>query len=133
MNSILENVRGSWVTRDRESAEVSRKYLHQVQGQIPPDIQKHLECIVAWADKTEAWNDIILSATIDQSVKQLEDHLFLEERLKDLVNAIRSTWDSEGLRSLHTDMNKIVDQIQKRKLQEETDAMQRSLKQAASG
>jgi hypothetical protein len=133
MNSLLETVRGSWLARDRETAEASRKYLRQVQDEIPADIWRHLECVVAWADKTEAWDDIILDVSIKQSVKQLQDQVFLEDRLRDLVRAVRSTWDSEALRLLHADTNKIVEQIQQRKFKEETEAMQRSLKQAASG
>jgi hypothetical protein len=114
MNSTLETVRGSWLTRDRETAEASREYLHQIQDQIPPEICKHLECVVAWADKTEAWDDIILDTSIKQSVKQLQDQVFLEDRLRDLIRAVRSTWDSEALRGLHADANKIFEQIQQR-------------------
>jgi hypothetical protein len=132
MNS-LETVRGSWFARDRETAEASRKYLHQVQDEIPADIWKHFECVVTWADKTEAWDDIILDVCIKQSVKQLQDQVFLEDQLSALVRAVRSTWDSGALRLLHADTNKIVEQIQQRKFKEETETMQRSLKQATSG
>ena len=39
MNKTLETIRGSWITRDRETAETNRGVLHNSLDQIPASIR----------------------------------------------------------------------------------------------
>jgi len=39
MNKTLETIRGSWITRDRETAEANRDILQKSIDQVPADLR----------------------------------------------------------------------------------------------
>jgi hypothetical protein len=52
MNKTLETIRGSWLTRDRETAEAIRNSLRDSVDQIPVYLRENLLSVLDWAENT---------------------------------------------------------------------------------
>jgi len=57
MNKTLETIRGSWITRDRETAEANRNILRNSIDWIPADLREKFLNVPDWAERTEQWSD----------------------------------------------------------------------------
>jgi len=48
MNNTLESIRGSWIARDRETAEANRSTLRNSIDQVPANLREKLLSVVKW-------------------------------------------------------------------------------------
>jgi hypothetical protein len=119
MNKILETMRGSWITRDREIAETNREYLHSAAVQIPADLRDKLRIVLEWADMIEKSNDVIIDGACKDSDRYLNEIIFLEEQIKVLVQAIRVTKNVDSIQALRTTTRETIERMEKRKCEEE--------------
>jgi hypothetical protein len=76
MNKTLETIRGSWITRDRETAEANRAILHNSLDQIPADLREKFLSVLDWAERTEAWSGIIIDGACQDSDRHLNEIIF---------------------------------------------------------
>ncbi len=124
MNKTLETIRGSWITRDRETAEANRAVLHYSIDQIPVELREKYLCIVDWADRIELWNDIIVDGSAKDSDRRLNEIIFLEAQIKILVQAIRLTKDVESIRQLRLTTRETIERMEQRKREEDLKRLQ---------
>ena len=124
MNKTLETIRGSWITRDRETAEANRTVLRDSIDQIPADLREKLVSIVEWADRIELWNDIIVDGSAKDSDRRLNEIIFLEAQIKILIQAIRLTKDVESIRQLRLTTRETIERMEQRKREEDLKRLQ---------
>jgi len=124
MNKTLETIRGSWITRDRETAEANRAVLRDSIDQIPPDLREKLVSIVEWADRIELCNDIIVDGSAKDSDRRLNQIIFLEAQIKILIQAIRLTKDVESIRQLRLTTRETIERMEERKREEDLKRLQ---------
>ena len=124
MNKILETIRGSWITRDRETAEANRGILRNSIDQLPADLREKFLSIVEWADRIELWNDIIVDGSAKDSDRRLNEIIFLESQMKILIQAIRVTKDAESIRQLRATTGETIERMEERKREEDLKRLQ---------
>jgi hypothetical protein len=120
MNKVLETIRGSWITRDRETAEANRTVLCDSIDQIFADLREKFLSIVDWADRIELWNDIIVDGSAKDSDRLTNEIVFLEAQIKILIRAIRITKDVESIRQLRATTRDTIERMEERKREEES-------------
>ena len=81
MNNTLESIRGSWIARDRETAEANRSTLRNSIDQVPANLSEKLLSVVEWAEHTEQFSDVILDASAEDSVRHVDEIMFLEAQI----------------------------------------------------
>src|SRR5229473_8296164 len=123
MNKILETIRGSWITRDREIAEANREYLRTVLDQIPGDLREKFLNVLDWSERTEQWSDIIIDGACKDSDRRLNEIIFLEAQIKILIQVIRVTKDVESIRALRATARETIERMEERKRQEELERL----------
>jgi|ERR1700730_9206133 len=79
MNSTLETIRDSWLTRDREVAEENRHYLRQNIDEISAEFRDKFLSVLKWAENTEQLDDIV-DHSIKQSATDSEEVQFIERQ-----------------------------------------------------
>jgi hypothetical protein len=119
MNKFLESIRGSWVARDREAAEANRTILQNAIDRIPADLREKFLSVIAWAEHTQEWSDIIIDGTAKEGVRHTEEVMFLEEQIKMLIQQIRVTKDLDSIRGLRTVARETIERMRERSRQEE--------------
>ena len=124
MNKTLETIRGSWITRDRETAEANRAVLRDSIDRIPTDLREKVLSIVEWADRIELWNDIIVDGSAKDSDRRLNEIIFLEAQMKILIQAIRVTKDVDSIRTLRAVTRETIERMEERKREEELKRLQ---------
>jgi hypothetical protein len=124
MNKTLETIRGSWISRDRETAEANRIILHNSIDQIPAELREKFLSILDWAERTEQWSDMISDGACQDSDRHLNEIIFLEAQIKILIQAIRVTKDVELIRTLRAVARETIGLMEKRKRQEELKRLQ---------
>ena len=125
MNKTLETIRGSWITRDREAAEANREVLHNLLDQIPAGVREKVGSVLDWAERTEAWSDIIIDGACQDSDRRMNEIMFLEAQIKVLIQAVRQTKDVDSIRTLRTVTRETIERMGERKRQEELNRMQK--------
>jgi len=123
MNKALETIRGSWITRDRETAEANRVLLHNSLDQIPDGVREKLLPVLKWADGIEALSDILLDVSVKYEERQINEIVFLEAQIKTLIEAIRQTKDIDSIRQLRTVARETIERMRDRKYQEERERL----------
>jgi len=119
MNKALETIRGSWITRDRETAEANRVVLHNSLDQIPANLRETFLSVLEWADSIETSSDVLLDVSIKYEEQKINEIIFLEGQIKTLIEAIRQTKDIDSIRELRTTARETIDRIRDHKLREE--------------
>jgi hypothetical protein len=127
MNKTLETIRGSWITRDRETAEANRNVLHSSIDQIPANLREIFLSVLEWEENTEGWNDVIIDGACKDSDRHLNEIIFLEAQIKTLVKAIRQTKDIDSIRALRMATRETIDRMHDRKYQEEQERLAEEL------
>ena len=112
MNETLETIRGSWIMRDRETAEASRNILPKSIDQIPADLREKLLSVIEWAERIEQSSDVILDGSARDSVRHVEEIMFLEAKIKALI---RVTKDVDSIRALRVTARETIERTQERK------------------
>jgi hypothetical protein len=123
MNKTLETIRGSWITRDRETAEANRIILHNSLDQIPADLRQQFLSVLEWAERTER-SDIIIDGACKDSDRHINEIIFVEAQIKVLIQAIRATKDVESIRALRTVTRETIERMEERKREEELKRLQ---------
>jgi hypothetical protein len=100
MNKTLETVRGSWTTRDRETAEANRNILHNSIEQIPAELHEQFVSVLEWADRIEMSSDMLLEVSVKFEEAQLNEILFLEREVKKLLQGIQQIKDIDSIKTL---------------------------------
>ena len=124
MSKTLETLRGSWITRDRETTEADRAVLRNSVNQIPPDLREKFLNVLDWSERTEQWSDIIIDGACKDSDRRLNEIIFWEAQIKILIQAIRVTKDVDSIRALRTVTRETIERMEERKLQEELKQLQ---------
>jgi hypothetical protein len=124
MNKTLETIRGSWITRDRETAEANRAILHNSIDQIPAELCEKFLSVLDWGERTEQWSDIIIDGACKDSDRRINEIMFLETQIKVLVQAIRVTKDVDSIRGLRAVTREAIERIEERKREEEVKRLQ---------
>src|SRR5258708_26666187 len=124
MNTILDTIRGSWITRDHEIAEANRECLRTVLDQLPADFREKFLNVLDWSERTEQWSDIIIDGACKDSDRRLNEIIFLESQIKILIQAIRVTKDVESIRALRATTRETIERMEERKQQEELKRLQ---------
>jgi hypothetical protein len=127
MNKTLETIRGSWITRDRETAEANRIILHNSIDRIPADLRDEFLSVLDWAERTEAWSDIIIDGACQDSDRRMNEIMFLEAQIKVLIQAIRVTKDIESIQTLRAVARETIERMRDRKYQEEQERLAEEL------
>jgi hypothetical protein len=124
MDKVLETIRGSWITRDRETAEANRVVLHNSLDQIPADLREKFLSVVDWADRIEASSDVILDGAVKDWDRLTSEIIFLQAQIKILIQAIRVTKDVDSIRSLRAVTRETIERMEERKREEELKRLQ---------
>jgi hypothetical protein len=119
MNAFLESIRGSWVARDREAAETNRNTLRNAIDQIPVDLREKFLSVIAWAENTQEWSDVIIDGTAKDATRHIDEIMFLEAQIKGLIQAIHVTKDVDSIRALRAVTRETIERMEERKRQEE--------------
>jgi hypothetical protein len=120
MNKTLETIRGSWITRDRETAKANRSTLRNSIDQIPADLREKLLSVVEWGERIEQFSDVILDGSAKDSVRRVDEIMFLEAQIMVLIQAIRVTKDVDSIRALRVTARETIERAQERKASVET-------------
>jgi len=123
MNKTLETIRGSWITRDRETAEANRVLLHNLLDQIPAGVREKVVSVLEWADSIEATSDILLDVSVKYEESQINEIIFFEDQIRGLIDAIRQTKDVDSIRHLRTVARETIERMRDRKNQEERERL----------
>ncbi|SRR6266849_9096787 len=123
MNKTLETIRGSWITRDRETAEANRIVLHNSLDQIPTDLREKILPVLEWADSIEASSDMLLDVSVKYEERQINEIIFLEGQIRGLIGAIRQTKHIDSIRQLRTVARDTIERMRDRKNQEERERL----------
>jgi hypothetical protein len=129
MNKTLESIRGSWITRDRETAETNRTILRDSIDQIPADLREKVLNVLDWAERTEQFSALVLDEASDDAYRHLNEIRFLQTQIKILIQAIRETKDVNSIQQLQTITKETIQGIKEHKREEELKRLQ---EQAAS-
>ncbi len=124
MNKTLETIRGSWITRDRETAEANRDILRNSIDRIPVDLREKFLNVLEWSERTEQWSDIIIDGACKDSDRRMNEIIFLEAQIKILIQAIRVTKDVESIRQLRATTRETIERMEERKREEELKRLQ---------
>ena len=124
MNKTLETIRGSWLTRETETAEANREVLRNSIDQIPANLREKFLSIVDWADRIEASADVILDGAVKDWDRLTSENNFLEAQIKILIQAIRVTKDVDSIRALRAVTRETIKRMEERKHQEELKRLQ---------
>jgi hypothetical protein len=124
MNKTLETIRGSLLTRDRETAESNRNTLRNSIDQIPANLRDRLLSVLEWAENTEGWNDAIIDVTAKNSEGHINENVFLEAQIKTLIQAVRVTKDVDSIKALRAVTRETIERMEERKHQEELKRLQ---------
>src|SRR5216683_2221858 len=119
MNKTLETIRGSWITRDRETAEANRDILRNSIDRIPVDLREKFLNVLEWSERTEQWSDIIIDGACKDSDRRMNEIIFLEAQIKILIQAIRVTKDVESIRQLRATTRETIERMEERKREED--------------
>ena len=117
MNKTLETIRGSWITRDRETAEANRVVLHNSLDQIPANLRETFLSVLEWADSIETSSDVLLDVSIKYEEQKINEIIFLDAQIKTLIEAIRQTKDIDSIRQLRTVARDTIERMRDRKNQ----------------
>ena len=131
MNSTLETIRGSWPTKDREIAEANRRFLRSCIEEIPFELREQFLSALEWAETTERWDEIIIENTVKQSAYDFEEMQVIEQEIKTLIEAIRSTRDVDSIKALRATTREVVERMNERRHQQETKRLEESVKMRA--
>ncbi len=123
MNKTLETIRGSWITRDRETAEANRVLLHNSLDQIPAGVREKVVSVLEWADSIEASSDILLDVSVKYEERQINEITFLEDQIRGLIDAIRQTKDIDSIRQLRIVARDTIERMRDRKNQKERERL----------
>src|SRR5216683_3062113 len=124
MNKTLETIRGSWITRDRETAEANRDILRNSIDRIPVDLREKFLNVLEWSERTEQWSDIIIDGACKDSDRRINEIMFVEAQIKILVQVIRVTKDVDSIRTLRAITRETIERMEVRKRQEELKRLQ---------
>jgi hypothetical protein len=124
MNKVLETIRGSWITRDRETAEANRAVLRDSIDRIPVDLREKFLNVLDWSERTEKWSDIIIDGSCKDSDRRMNEIIFLESQIKILIQAIRVTKDVDSIRTLRAITRETIERMEEHKRQEELKRLQ---------
>jgi hypothetical protein len=127
MNNALETIRGSWITRDRETAEVNRNILRNSIDQIPTDLHDSFVSVVEWAERIEVSSDMLMGASVKFEEAQLNEILFLEAQIKKLLQGIQQIKDIDSIKTLRQIARDSIDQIADHKLKQEQKRLEAEL------
>ena len=119
MNKSLETIRGSWLTRETETAEANREVLRNSIDQIPTDLREKFLSVVDWASRIEASANVILDGAVKDWDRLKSENNFLEAQIKILIQAIRVTKDVDSIRALRAVTRETIKRMEERKHQEE--------------
>jgi len=128
MNKTLETIRGSWITRDRETAEANRAVLRDSIDQIPVDLREKFLSIVDWADRIEQSSDVILDGSTKDWDRLTSEVIFLGTQIKTLVDAIRVTKDVDSIKALRAVTRETIERMEERKREEDMKRLQEEIK-----
>ena len=123
MNKTLETIRGSWITRDRETTEANRVILHNSIDQIPASVREKILPVLEWSDRIEASSDILLDVSVKYEEQKINEIIFLDAQIKGLIDAIRQTKDIDSIRQLRTVARQTVERMRDHKNQEERERL----------
>jgi hypothetical protein len=113
-----------WITRDRETAEADRAFLHSSIDQISTDLREKFLSVVEWADRIEASSDVILDGAVKDWDRHTSEIIFLETQIKTLIKAIRVTKDVDSIRTLRVVTRETIERMEKRNREEELKQLQ---------
>jgi len=83
-----------------EAAETNRAVLRNSIDQIPTGPREKFLSVLDWAERTKAWSDIIIDGACKDSDRRINEIMFLEAQIMDLIQVIRVTKDTDSLRQL---------------------------------
>ena len=119
MNKTLESIRGSWLTRETETAEADRAVLRDSENQIPADLREKFISVLNWAERTEQWSDNVIDGACKDSERRMNEIIFLEAQIKGIIQAILVTKDVESIRQLRATTRETIERMEEWKRQEE--------------
>ena len=90
----------SWVQYFHHQVVDSREYVKRVSDEIPVEIREALLSIVTWAEAMERCCDSWCDAVFKQNEQEAHLNVFLEEQIKELFAAVRTTKHGDGIPAL---------------------------------
>jgi len=123
MHKTFETIRGSWITRDRETAEANRNILRNSIDQIPAQLSERFVSVIEWADCIEMSSDMLLDVSVKFEEAQLNEILFLEGQIKKLLQGVQQIKDIDSIKTLRQIARDTIDQISDHKLKQEQKRM----------
>lgn len=94
---MREELRGTWLARDRERAEANRIYVRANADKIPADVRDQVLAAIEFAEHTEQWDDVLVDGWTKDTQRHIGEINSLKAEIKGLIGAIRAATSKKPL------------------------------------